>query len=44
MREYEKTQATIKLLVELEKGEKSGREKEWLPLDEVEKRLGITNE
>jgi hypothetical protein len=44
MREYEKTQATIKLLGELEKGEKSGREKGWMSLDEVEKRLGISDE
>ena len=34
MREYEKTQATIKLLSELEKGEKSGREKGWLSVAE----------
>jgi len=44
MREYEKTQATIKLLVELEKGEKSGRDKGWVSAEEVEKRLGITDE
>ena len=44
MREYEKTQATIKLLGELEKGEKSGREKGWLSADEVEKSLGIVDE
>ena len=44
MREYEKTQATIKLLSELEKGEKSGREKGWLSVAEVEARFGITDE
>jgi len=44
MREYEKTQATIKLLSELEKGEKSGREKGWLSVAEVESRFGITDE
>ena len=44
MREYEKTQATIKLLGELEKGEKSGRVKGWLSLNDVEKRLGVTDE
>jgi len=44
MREYEKTQATIKLLNELEKGEKSGREKGWLSVAEVEARFGITDE
>ena len=44
MREYEKIQATIKLLSELEKGEKSGREKGWLSVAEVEARFGITDE
>jgi len=44
MREYEKTQATIKLLSELEKGEKSGRENGWLSVAEVEARFGITDE
>ena len=44
MREYEKTQATIKLLGELEKGEKSGRSKGWISAEEVEKRLGIADE
>jgi len=43
MREYEKTQATIKLLSELEIGEKSGREKGWLSVAEVEARFGITD-
>jgi prevent-host-death family protein len=42
--EYEKTQATIKLMATLAKGEKSGKEKGWLTLDEVEVNLGITNE
>ena len=44
MREYEKTQATIKLLSELEKGEKSGREKGWLSVAEVEARFGLSDE
>jgi len=42
MREYEKTQATIKLLTELSKGEQSARDKGWQTADEVETRLGIT--
>lgn len=42
--EYEKTQATIKLMAELAKGEKSGEEKGWLSLSEVEASLGIGNE
>ena len=37
--EYEKTQATITLLTELAKGEKSGREKGWLEAADVEAAL-----
>lgn len=33
--EYEKTQATIKLLKEIAKGQKSGEEKGWLSYEEV---------
>jgi len=44
LREYEKTQATLKLFSELTKGEKSGREKGYLTADEIESRLGITHE
>jgi len=43
MIEYEKTQATIRLMDELAKGEKSGREQGWLCIDEVEKNLGLPN-
>jgi len=42
--EYEKTQATIKLMNELAKGERSGEEKGWLSLEEVEANLGITHD
>ena len=41
MREYEKTQATLKLMSELAKGERSGREQGWLTPDEVEASLGV---
>lgn len=41
MREYEKTQATLKLMTELSKSEQSAREKGWRTADEVEARLGI---
>ena len=44
MREYEKTQSTLKLLSELVKGEKSGRENGWLTEDEVETSLEIVDE
>lgn len=43
MDEYEKTQAKIRLMSELAKGEKSGREKGWLSLEEVERNLGAQN-
>jgi hypothetical protein len=43
MREYERTQATLKLLGELAKGEKSGRENGWLSPEDVERGLGIVN-
>jgi len=39
--DYEKTQATLKLLSEIEKGEKAGREKGWLTIEEVEKSLEV---
>jgi hypothetical protein len=44
IREYEKTQAKLKLLSELAKGEKSGRENGWLTESEVESDLGIADE
>ena len=44
LRDYEKTQATLKLMSELEKGRRSGEETGWLSLEEVEKYLGIENE
>ena len=42
IREYEKNQATIKLMSELAKGEKSAKQKGWLSADEVEKSLGLS--
>ena len=39
--DYEKTQATIKLISQLALGEKVGREKGWLTIDELEKSLGV---
>ena len=44
IQDFEKTQATIRLMNELAKGRKSGEEKGWLTLDAVEKNLGIVNE
>ncbi len=39
--EYERQRATLKLLSELAKAEKSAREKGWLTEEEVEKELGL---
>ena len=44
MHEYEKLRATIKLMGELSKGEKSGKEQGWLSIEEVETSLGIGND
>ena len=44
IREYEKTQATIKLMSELARGEKRGRENGWLTESELEADLEITDE
>ena len=44
LEEYEKTQATIRLVSELYKGRKSGLEEGYCSLEEVEARLGITHD
>ncbi len=44
IQDYEKTQATLRLMKELAKGQKSGDEKGWLTLEAVEKNLGLTHE
>ena len=44
MREYEKMRATLKLMSELAKGERSGQEHGWLSSDEVEASLDIAND
>ena len=44
IQDYEKTQATIRLMNELEKGRKSGEEKGWLTLEAVEENLGLSHE
>ncbi len=41
--QYERREAIIKLMSELSAGEKSGAEKGWVSLDDVEKRLGLKN-
>lgn len=44
MQDFEKMQATLRLMNELAKGRKPGEEKGWLTLENVEKQLGIINE
>jgi len=44
MDEYEKTQAKIRLMNELAKGERGGREKGWFDIDVVERNLGLLND
>ena len=44
IQEYEKTQATIKLLTALAEGKRSGEEEGWLSLEDVEADLGITHD
>lgn len=44
IRDYDRTQATIRLMNELAKGRKSGEEKGWLTLEEVERELGVLDE
>ena len=44
MQDYEKTQATIRLMNELAKGRKIGEENGWLTLEAVEEHLGIEHE
>jgi len=41
MKDYDKMKATLTLMSELEKGERSAREEGWLSADEVEKSLGL---
>ena len=41
MQDYEKTQATLRLMNKLAKGRRSGETEGWLTLEEVEAHLGI---
>lgn len=43
MEEFEKTQATLKLMSELAKGEASVKEKGYIDISEVEALLGVSN-
>ena len=39
--DYEKTQAIIKLMTQLAEGERAGRDKGWLSIEELEQVLGV---
>jgi len=41
--EYEKLKASLKLMSQLAQGEKAGKEKGWMTVEEVEAELGIKN-
>jgi hypothetical protein len=43
MGDYEKKEATIKLMAELEKGRISGEKEGWHILEEIKKEFGIGN-
>ena len=43
MEEFEKTQATLKLMSELAMGEASAREKGYIDIADVEAMLGVSN-
>ena len=44
MHDYEKAQATIRLMNEIAKGRRAGETEGWLTLEAVEKNLGIADE
>lgn len=44
IQDYEKTQATIRLMNELAKGRRSGETEGWLTLEAVEEHLGSVHE
>jgi prevent-host-death family protein len=44
MEDYEKTQAKLKLFSELAKGARSGEEKGWSSIEQLEAELGLTGE
>ena len=44
MHDYEKAQATIRLMNEIAKGRRSGETEGWLTPEAVEKNLGIADE
>ena len=44
IQDYEKTQATLRLMNELAKGRESGEKNGWLSFEAVEESLGLTDE
>ena len=41
--EYDKLKASLKLMSQLAQGEKVGKEKGWMTIEEIEAELGIKN-
>lgn len=41
MEDFDKLNATVKLMAQLEEGEKTARERGWLSADDVEAALGV---
>ena len=44
MDEYEKTQASLRLLGELSRGEEAARREGWISFDEVVRRMGASDD
>ena len=44
LQDFDRIEATLRLMNELAKGRKSGEEKGWLTLEAVEKSLGLADE
>lgn len=42
--EYEKLNASLRLMSQLARGEQAGREKGWLSIEKIEAELGIKND
>lgn len=44
MEDYEKTQAALKLMGELSRGERAAKDHGWMDISEVEKLLGVKDD
>lgn len=41
IKDYEKMKATLKLMAQIEEGEKSAREEGWISMDDIESAFGL---